>query len=115
MNNLQLQKDNSFNRSFERETGFNFYFLGHSNKLAQENSLSRINSLNKNGSMNFPFAPNIGQFFDSAVKKDGNKPINIFVEMADDGNNDKNDDFLNMNLLQRDPSSVRPMMFKDKS
>lgn len=107
MNNLQLQKDSSFNRSFERETGSNFYFFGHPNKLAQENSLSRMNSLNKNGSINFPFTP---------YKKDwNNRPINIFVEMADDGNNDKNDDFLNLNILQRDPSSVRPMMFKDKS
>ena len=45
----------------------------------------------------------------------GNAFIQFFVEMADDGNNDKNDDFLNLNVLQRDPSSVRPMMFKDKS
>lgn len=96
--NLQLQKDNSFNRSFERETGYNFCLLG-TNRLVSEFSLNRGNSINRNGSINLGFNP---------YKREGKQPVNLFVELADD-NNDKNDDCLNFY------SSVRPMMFKDKS
>lgn len=103
--NLQLQKDNSFNRSFERENGYNFCFLG-PNKLMHDFSLNRGNSINRNGSLNLGFNP---------YKREGKQPINLFVELADEGNNDKNDDFLNLNILQKNGSSVRPMLFRDKS
>lgn len=106
MNNLQLQKDSSFNRSFERENGFNFYLFGQQNKLMRDNSLNRSCSINKNGSVSQAFNP---------YKKESKQPINLFVELADESNNDKNDEFMNLNILQKNNSSVRPMMFKDKS
>lgn len=114
--NLQLQKDSSFNRSFERENGLSFCFLGQ-NKFAPDFSLNRGNSINKSGSINLGYNP---------YRKDGKQPINLFVELADDTNNEKNEDYLNLNvfsgpqhnklsMLQRNSSCMRPMMFKDQS
>lgn len=103
--NLQLQKDNSFNRSFERENGYNFCFVGPT-KLVSDFSLNRGNSINRNGSINMGFNP---------YKRDGKQPVNLFVELADEDNNDRNNDFMHLNILQKNASSVRPTMFRDKS
>ena len=105
--NLQLQKDSSFNRSFERENGLNFWFLGQ-NKSINDYNFNKCGSINKNGSINFGFNP-------YAFKRDGKQPINLFVELADEANDDKNIDFLNLNILQKNCSSVRPTFFRDKS
>ena len=40
--------------------------------------------------------------------------FNIFVELADDVN-DKNDDIININIFQKNSSSIRPMMSTSKS
>lgn len=102
--NLQLQKDSSFNRSFERENGYNFCLFGQ-NKLGHDFSLNRGNSINKNGSISLPYNP---------MKKDGKQPVNLFVELADD-NNDKNEDLLNFNIFQRNESLGKPSLIKDRS
>lgn len=105
--NLRLQKDNSFNRSFERENGLNFLFLGQ-NKSINDFNFNKCNSINKNGSINFGFNP-------YTTKRDGKQPINLFVELADEANDDKNNDFLNLNILQKNCSSVRPVFLRDRS
>ena len=54
-----------------------------------------------------PFVPCIS-------RRDGKQPVNYFVELADDGN-DKNDDFINFNILQKWSSSVKPMLSVNRS
>ena len=105
MNNLRLNKESSFNNSFERENGYNSIIFGN-HKSITDYSVMRGNSINRTGSMNMPFNP---------YRKDGKQPINLFVELADEANGEKNEEFLNFNTLQKNGSSVRPMMFKDKS
>lgn len=63
--------------------------------------------MNRNSSINMGFNP---------YGKDGeSKPINVFVELAEESN-DKNDDYININILQRGQSSIsKPYMLKDKS
>jgi hypothetical protein len=39
----------------------------------------------------------------------------VFVELAEEANNDKNNEFLNLNILQKNFSSVRPVFGRDKS
>ena len=106
MNNLRLNKESSFNKSFERENGYNNLYFGQQ-KSINDFSIARGNSINKKGSINLGFNP--------YVKEGKQQPINLFVELADECNNEKNDDFLNFNLLQKNASSVRPMMMRDKS
>ena len=47
-------------------------------------------------------------------RKDGKQPVNLFVELADDIN-EKNDDFINLNILQKCSSSMKPNMSVNKS
>lgn len=102
--NLQLNKDSSFNRSFERENGYsNMLLLGH-NKKTSDFSLFKGNSFVKNSSINMPHT----QFH-----KEKN---NIFIDMAEE-NNDNNNDVINITLYQGDKNSIirKPFAFRDQS
>lgn len=107
MSNFHLQKDSSFNRSFEREHGYNLYMLG-PNKSTSNFSILKKQSLNNNNS--------IGNAFNPFSKEHDKKNMNLFVEMAED-NNDKNDnDYINLNLFQKGVNSItRPIALRDKS
>ena len=101
--NLQLSKDSSFNKSFERENGYNLFLLG-GNKMTSEANFLKNSTLSKNCSFNMPTNP---------YMKDHKASINLFVELADEGC--KNDDYLNLNILQNNSSSVRPIIPRDAS
>lgn len=51
--NLNMMKDSSFNKSFERENGWSFMLFGQ-NKLFQSPSINLPNNFTKNGSFNLP-------------------------------------------------------------
>jgi uncharacterized protein (UPF0147 family) len=104
--NLQLNKDSSFAKSFERENGYNITLLGH-NKKTSDFSLYKGNSFMRNGSLN--------QGFDS-FKKGPEKSMNVFIEMAE-GDDQNNDDFINLTLFQKKQSSAinKPYNLRDKS
>lgn len=51
-----MQKDSSFNRSFERENGLSM-LLFDQNKMFADPSIYKNNSITNNGSMNFGFTP----------------------------------------------------------
>lgn len=54
--NMSMQKDSSFNRSFERENGLSM-LLFDQNKMFADPSIYKNNSITNNGSMNFGFTP----------------------------------------------------------
>lgn len=63
-------------------------------------------SINNQSSIGNPFFP--------FPKEQDKKRVNMFVQMAED--NDKNDDYINLTLYQRGPSSIsRPIAIRDKS
>lgn len=56
----------------------------------------------------------ISQRMHLLINKESKPSFNIFVELAEDWN-DKNDDIINLNIFQKNSSSIRPMMSISKS